>query len=375
MSIQLLIIQATPFCNIDCKYCYLDSRNLRSRMSMSTLRAAIIRVLSTNLVLTELSIVWHAGEPLTLPVDYYETAFAIIRQLCPADIKILHSFQSNGMLINDEWCQFILKHTINIGLSIDGPAWLHDKNRITRNGKGTHKQAMLGFELLKSYNIPFHIIAVITDESLKYPDEIFGFFLNHGVKQLCFNIEEIEAKNITSTLNSEGIEQKFRLFFERILFLMNNQQANIMRIREIDDVMKALLHPDFGKLTSNTMNTAFEIINVAYNGDFSTFSPELLGIQNEAYANFSFGNLHTDDILSIINTEKFQRINREITQGVIACQQTCKYFSFCRGGAPSNKLAELGSFSGTETLYCRLTQKTIIECVLYDIESRLTKLE
>ena len=69
MALSLLVIQPTPFCNIDCDYCYLASRTDRSRMTMDTLRMALDRVLSAELVEHELSIVWHAGEPLTLPVE------------------------------------------------------------------------------------------------------------------------------------------------------------------------------------------------------------------------------------------------------------------------------------------------------------------
>ena len=370
MALSLLILQPTPFCNIDCDYCYLASRTDSSRMTMNTLQMAIERVLSSGLVEGELSVVWHAGEPLTLPVEYYAEAFAIIEKTCPPKLAIHHSIQSNGLLLDGQWCGFIRDRCINIGLSIDGPAWLHDRHRKTRRGQGTHARAMAGLELLRAQEIPFHVIAVLTRESLAHADELFDFFLGHGVRQLCFNIEEIEAENTRSSLSGDGVEDEFRGFFERILDRLRGNPGS-MGIREVEDVFKALRHPEFGAMHVNSLNSPFEIINIAYDGQFSTFSPELLGTSAAHYGNFAFGNVHRDEIKSVISTEKFQRVAVDIAEGVRACHASCKYFPFCRGGAPSNKLAELGAFTGTETLYCRLTQKILIECVLTAIESDL----
>jgi uncharacterized protein len=229
---------------------------------------------------------------------------------------------------------------------------------------------MAGLELLRSQEIPFHVIAVLTRESLGHADEIFDFFLDQGVRQLCFNIEEIEAINANSSLSGVGVEVEFRGFIERILARLRECHGS-MGIREIEDVFKALRHPDFGTFAANSQNSPFEIINIAHDGQFSTFSPELLGINFAGYESFSFGNVHKDEINAIINNANFQRAAHDIAEGVRSCHISCKYFPFCRGGAPSNKLAELGTFTGTETMYCRLTQKILIECVLSAIESEL----
>ena len=372
MALSLLVIQPTPFCNIDCDYCYLPSRTDRSRMTMDTMQLSLQRVMSAGLVEQELSIVWHAGEPLTLPIEYYAEAFAIIKKECPPSLMIHHSIQSNGMLLTDRWCSFICEQGINIGLSIDGPAWLHDRHRKTRKGQGTHARTMAGLSLLRAHEIPFHVIAVLTRESLGYADEIFDFFLDQGVRQLCFNIEEIEAINTNSSLNIAGIETEFERFIERILFRLRESHG-VIGIREVDGVLNTLRHPNFGKFTTNSQNEPFEIINIAYDGQFSTFSPELLGLKCADYDSFTFGNVHKDEIKDIINKPNFQRAAHEIAKGVHSCQSSCKYFQFCRGGAPSNKLAELGTFTGTETMYCLLTQKILTECVLRAIESELLK--
>jgi uncharacterized protein len=144
-----------------------------------------------------------------------------------------------------------------------------------------------------------------------------------------------------------------------------------MRIREIDDVLTALRHPDFGRLSSNSQNTPLQIVSIACDGRISTFSPELLGLHDDLYGEFVFGNVLTHALVDAIREDRFRRLSDDIAAGVEACRRTCPYFAFCRGGAPANKLAENGTFASTETLYCRLTQKIVVECVLKALEHDL----
>ena len=158
----LLVLQASPFCNINCDYCYLPNRTSTRRMSMQVLASAIEKTYASDLVRGELTIIWHAGEPLAVPISWYEEALATISVTAPTEANIVHSIQSNGTLLNQRWCDFIKSHDIRVGLSIDGPDFLHDLHRKTRRGDGSHRAAMRGLQLLKDNDIPFHVIAVIT---------------------------------------------------------------------------------------------------------------------------------------------------------------------------------------------------------------------
>lgn len=370
MALDLLVIQPTPFCNINCDYCYLPARDDRRRMSLETLEAAFRRVFESGLAGSELSVVWHAGEPLVLPLEWYADAFAVIDGVRPDGAHVRHSMQTNATLIDRRWCAFFADHAINIGLSIDGPAWLHDRYRKTRAGQGTHARAMRGLYALHAACLPFHVICVLTRESLAHPDAIFDFFADLGVRDLCFNVEEIEAANVRSSLAFAGVEAVFRSFFERMVERVRTAPGG-MRVREIDDVLAALRHSDFGRFTSNSQNTPFQIVSIAWDGRIGTFSPELLGWCHQRYGAFTFGDVATHTLTDVAVDERFQSIAADIAAGVEACRRTCPYFAFCRGGAPANKLAENGTFTSTETLYCRLTQKIVIECVLTALERDL----
>ncbi|MCI0736969.1 MAG: radical SAM protein, partial [Beijerinckiaceae bacterium] len=126
---RLLILQGTPFCNIDCSYCYLPHRGDRSRMDLRTVRQAVAWVYRHGLAADPLTLFWHAGEPLTLPPEWYERAIAHAAPEVPDSARIEHRLQTNATLIDDRWCALFLAHKFNIGVSLDGPAWLHDARR------------------------------------------------------------------------------------------------------------------------------------------------------------------------------------------------------------------------------------------------------
>jgi len=172
-QIQLLVVQPTPFCNIDCRYCYLPDRANKAVVSEATLRNLFAQVFASGWAKEGLSVVWHAGEPLVLPVSFYRRAFALIDELKPDGLAVTHSFQTNGTLVDDAWCEFITETKVSVGVSVDGPQRLHDKNRVTRSGRGTFDKTIAGIRRLRALGVPFHVISVLTADSLAAPQEMF----------------------------------------------------------------------------------------------------------------------------------------------------------------------------------------------------------
>ena len=361
-KIRLLVLQPTPFCNLNCSYCYLPSREQKSRMSEDTLRVALSAIFRSGRVDERLNVVWHAGEPLVLPIEYYRRMFAIAESLTPAGVRLQHGFQSNGTLLTDAWCRFIAEKDISVGVSIDGPRALHDLYRKTRSGRGSFKATMAGIERLKSHDVPFHVITVLTRESLFFPDEMIDFYHRSGIRRIAFNIEEIEGMHRSSSLSDARIDTLFRQFFERLLEATKLFE-DIEWVRELADTAGRI---DFARNAQvmNTQTTPFAIVSVSHNGLFSTFSPELLGMPDLRFGDFVLGSFYTDDFDTATASPKFSRLSAEIEEGVRNCQQTCAYFPLCGGGAPANKLYEAGDFTATETLYCRLNVKVLSDLVL-----------
>lgn len=369
--LDLLVIQPTPFCNIDCSYCYLPARNNSKKISGTTLEILIQRILEEGLVNNHLSIVWHAGEPLAVGVDYFGELIELIHSKV-REISVSHSIQTNGTLINQQWCDIIKTYNIRIGISVDGPQELNDLQRVSRSGKSTFDKTMGGVALLRANKIPFHAIAVLTKNSLDYADAIFDFFKNNGFHQLGLNIEEQEGVNQSSSLSDSPTNERIIYFYQRI-FERYMDSDRTMSIREFDKSFGALLRDleltDIRKHKIHSHQTEhFGILSVDYQGNFSTFSPELLGQHHDLYGDFNLGNVHTDTLMSALTTKKFHKIKNDIVKGIKRCKAECEYFHVCGGGAPSNKLYENGTFNSTRTMYCQYTTQVPIDIVLKFLE-------
>jgi uncharacterized protein len=344
-------------------------------MSLDTIKAAVSLVLDGGLVEKRLCVVWHAGEPLVLPVSYYDEAFSAIEQTVKGRFEISHSFQSNGTLIDGSWCEFFKRKPVRIGLSIDGPAFLHDLHRKTRQGKATHAQTMLGAKLLREHKIPFHVIAVISANSLDHAESIFRFFEEHGIHEVGFNVEELEGNHSASSLEGQATAERVKKFWQR-LYELSESSSGAIEIREFQRAARAILgsqaeQPWQETAQHNDQVTPFRIISVDCQGQVSTFSPELLGMCDHNYHDFTFGQVGQDSLHTIRESQTFQRVASEIRWGVKACAETCEYFSVCGGGAPSNKYFENGSFISTATMYCRMSVQLPVDVVLTGLERKL----
>ena len=365
--IELLVIQPTPFCNIDCRYCYLPDRNSKAVVAPSTLYNLFSQVFASGWLQGCLSVVWHAGEPMVLPVAFYRDAFRIIDREKPRGVEITHSFQTNGTLIDDAWCDFFAEEHVNVGVSIDGPKLLHDRNRLTRAGRGTFDKTIAGIRLLRRHKVPFHVISVLSTASMAVPREMFEFYLEEGIERVCFNVEESEGDHVSQSFANGGVETAYYRFLSEFWRLSAAMPEKIPFIREIEHAVEQVIRPKEARFC-NQLVEPFAITSMDWAGNISTFSPELLGLKNAEYGDFLLGNINHDALVDMPRQANFAKMLADIEAGVAMCREQCEYFSVCGGGEPVNKLAENGTFVSTETTYCRLTKMRATDLVLDALE-------
>jgi uncharacterized protein len=365
--IELLVIQPTPFCNIDCKYCYLPDRNSKAVVAAETLSSLFSQVFASGWVEDTLSVVWHAGEPLVLPIRFYREAFRTIDRLKPTDLAVIHSFQTNGTLVDDAWCDFFAEEHVNLGVSIDGPQRFHDRNRKTRSGRGTFEKAIAGIRLLRRRGVPFHVISVLSTDTMSVPRQMFDFYVEEGIDQVCFNVEETEGDHVSQSFTDRGVEQAYYQFLSEFWRLSSASPGKLAFIREIEHALRQVIRPKDTPF-SNQLVEPFAITSMDWAGNISTFSPELLGLKSAVYGDFLLGNINRDALVDMPQRPGFAKMFGDIAAGVAMCRESCGYFSVCGGGEPVNKLAENGTFASTETTYCRLTKMRGTDLVLDAIE-------
>jgi uncharacterized protein len=369
MTLSLLILQPTPFCNVDCDYCYLPGRSDRTHMSVDTLRAVLANVFRSRCLGESLTIVWHAGEPLVVALEFYEQAIALTRELAPAGCAVTHAIQTNGTLITPRWCRFFVESEMQVGVSIDGPRAVHDLNRRTRSGSGTFEKAMEGVRRLQEANKAFHVISVLTESNIDSPDEMFDFYDRSGIEAICFNVEESDGIHRSRLLERPHARRRFFNFLQGFMHLVRLHGKSWF-VREFDLMQRAVFRPE-GSAFGNTQTEPFEIVTVGVNGDFSTFSPEFLGTRHPRIGDFIIGNLADGPIERAETNAKFLTLRSEIASGVVKCRESCEYFSVCGGGAPANKLGELGTMDASVTRFCECTVMGTADLVLSLVDEQV----
>ena len=363
--LKLLIFQGTPFCNIDCSYCYLPNRSNKSRIDVATVAQAVSRVVEEGLVAQDLEVLWHCGEPLVLPPSLYEQFFQCIEDQLGGRCKVSHAIQTNATLLTDRWCQVLRHWNVKVGVSLDGPRDLHNKCRKDRQGKGTFDQVMKGVALLQESGIPFYVISVLHRESLDKPQELFDFFCAHDIRQVCFNVEEIEGVHGHSSLQTADAEARVRDFYLAYFRLVEKQGAHWLR--EYEHSLRAL----FASRLGNSMVTPYEMLTVDHAGNYATYAPELLNARLSDGSSFVLGNVHDQSLSFAGDLARRSQVVDEIDRGTKLCQMTCQYFDMCGGGSPSNKLAEHKTFVATETVYCRFGTKAPLEAMALHLKGRI----
>ncbi|MGE5666315.1 MAG: radical SAM protein, partial [Betaproteobacteria bacterium] len=177
---HLLAKPSGSTCNIDCKYCFFLSKEAlypdeKHRMSAATHEAYIRQLLESHRT-PEVTIAWQGGEPTLMGLDFFRQTMAYVEQYKRPGQKIEHTFQTNGIALDDEWCAFFKQHHFLIGLSVDGPRDIHDAYRVTRNGKGTFDLVMKGWEALRRHGVDFNILCTVNAANQHHGRRVYQFF-------------------------------------------------------------------------------------------------------------------------------------------------------------------------------------------------------
>ncbi len=188
---QIFAKPAGPTCNLDCRYCYyLSKEGLYPegepfRMPDDLLEAYIVQHIAVAPG-PVVSFSWHGGEPTILGLDYFRRIVELQRKHRLPGRRITNGIQTNGILLDEEWCRFLAAEGFGVGLSLDGPPDLHDPYRVSRGQKPTHQNALRGFRLLRRHKIPCDLLCVVHDVNVRHPKRVYRYFKEIGGRYLGF---------------------------------------------------------------------------------------------------------------------------------------------------------------------------------------------
>ena len=190
-----------PICNLDCTYCYyLEKENLYAakgrdyRMSDTVLESYIRQYIQSQPA-QHVSFAWQGGEPTLLGVPFFERVLELQKKYA-GDKLVDNAFQTNGALLDDAWGEFLARNKFLIGLSIDGPAEIHDAYRVDKGGQPTFTRVMRGLDILKKHGVEFNTLTVINRKNSYHARQVYRFLKEIGSKYLQFIpiVEQVAAQ-------------------------------------------------------------------------------------------------------------------------------------------------------------------------------------
>lgn len=353
MRIVAVLKPVSTRCNLRCVYCYHwgQKTHLATRgktMTLGLAKSLIEQVLELNDGRAEF--IWHGGEPLLAGPTFYEEVLKAQKQF-GGDKPLANSLQTNGTLVNEYWASFFHRAGWKVGVSLDGPAEIHNTNRVTVSGEGSFDLTIRGIELLKEAGVGVGISAVVTRVSLGREAEIFELLLSltnsFDFSPYIIGPDPDEAAQKIAISDSEFAEFECRMF--DIWWAKDNPK---IRIRSLSNVVKAALGqtPTVCALGGSCTN----FIGVDSNGDvypcgrFLGQKPLLLG------------NLNKQSLVEILKSDTYGWFAQHVNNLSVECRE-CKWFYACHGGCMYERYAG-GRMFVDKTPLCE-THKIIYEHV------------
>jgi len=188
-QIQLLIKPAGPDCNLACEYCFYRRVSAihgggAHRMSDQTLQAVVRRYL--KLRLPQSVFCWQGGEPTLMGLDFFQRAVSLMQQFGRGGQSVSNALQTNGLLLDREWCVFLRRYRFLTGLSLDGPAELHDRYRVRSGGAGTHAEVLRALRMMQEAGVEFNVLAVVNALTARHAKTIYTYFRDLGLRHMQF---------------------------------------------------------------------------------------------------------------------------------------------------------------------------------------------
>lgn len=199
-GIHIVAKPVGPKCNLDCEYCfYLEKQALFPQTSDYAMSDTVLKAYITKYITLQptpvVDFVWQGGEPTLRGLDFYRKVVELQRPFT-REKTITNSLQTNGTLLDDEWCQFLKKNNFLVGISLDGPEEIHDRYRKDRGGKGSFDKVMRGLRLLQKHDVEFNVLVTVARDTAHKPLEVYRFFKEQGVEFIQFVpvIERVAGK-------------------------------------------------------------------------------------------------------------------------------------------------------------------------------------
>ena len=344
-AFHLLAKPTGAICNLDCAYCFfLDKEHLypgsQFRMTDEVLEQYIRQLIESHRA-DQVTIAWQGGEPTIMGLDFYRQAMDLAEKYRRPGMTFLHTMQTNGTLLNDDWCAFFKEHNFLIGISIDGPAELHDIYRVDKGGQPTFDKVMRGIRLLQKHGVEFNILTTVNRVNGDYPLEVYRFIRDEiGADWMQFIpvVERINENGLTlyqegNTVSDRSVlPEQFGRFLSAIFDEWVRRDVGRVYVQTFEAAIRNWVGmPSSGMCVFN--ETCGQGLAIEHNGD-------LYACDHFVEPNYHLGNIRDEHMIELVASDQQLRFGQDKRDTLPHYCLECDVRFACHGECPKNRFIE-----------------------------------
>jgi len=328
-------------CNLNCEYCFfLKKEKLypgsHFRMSDEVHESYIRQLLEAHQV-PQVTVAWQGGEPTLMGLDFFRRSVELQKKYAKPGTRIENTFQTNGILLNDEWCRFFQENNFLIGLSLDGPKELHDFYRKDKGRKGTFDRVIQAARLLQAHKVEFNILCTVNSKNADRPLDVYRFFRDELRANYIQFIPIVERDNESGfqegnkvTDRSVGPEQ-WGHFLIAIFDEWQKRDVGTTFVLNFDGALAGWL--DMAGTVCIFGPTCGLGMALEHNGD-------LYSCDHFVEPNYSLGNILKTPLIELVASEKQRKFGRDKKDTLPQTCLECEFLRVCHGECPKNRFVE-----------------------------------
>ncbi|MBL0106821.1 MAG: anaerobic sulfatase maturase [Ignavibacteria bacterium] len=345
-------------CNIDCTYCFFLSKealypNEKSRMSEATLEEYIRQLLESHRI-SEVTVAWQGGEPTLMKLDFFRLSVEIVEKYRRPGQVINYTFQTNGILLNDEWCEFFKKNNFLVGLSVDGPREIHDTYRVDRGSQGTFDKVMKGLNLLQRHKVEYNILCTVNAANENHGRTVYRFFRDE-LKAKWIQFIPIVERATSETIDIANLgwsvqKDRKRLFYTQTGNLVTERTVGALQYgRFLVDIFEEWVRHDVGKVFVQLFDVTLESYigrhMLCIHAPTCGYGPalehngDLYSCDHFVEPDYLLGNIHKTHMQDLVSSPEQRKFGRDKLDSLTAQCQKCEVRQLCNGGCPKDRFA------------------------------------
>ncbi len=318
---------ASSRCNLNCEYCFYIDKPSQPVMDDATLEAFILQHIEAQPG-DEVQFAWQGGEPTLCGLDFFERVVTLQKRHANGK-RIRNAFQTNGIMINDAWCRFLRANDWLVGISLDGPAAVHDVYRRSRSGKPTHHKVMKAINRLRQHGVEFNLLVVVNARNSQQPQRLYRYLRALGTPFLQF-IPLVE-QDARGNLTIESVTaHDWGVFLSAIFDVWVREDIGRVYVQLFDSTLGVWSgFPAQMCALTETCGHAF-----ALEADGSLYQCD-----HYVYPQYRLGNLHDVPIKTLNVSQDARAFALHKKTARAAECDTCPVLRFCYGDCPKHRIA------------------------------------